>query len=120
VYEALAFYLLIRKDRGSTTFGPDSIPVTDIMRKLDTDFFSGRWVGATDQQRDLLSVVSCLTNCEDVFSIDEIASLLRDRAQKPLSRSRINQLLSKLADRELVYKNRHGRECHELRPGTVA
>ena len=42
------------------------IPIVEITRKLDTDFFAGRWAKATDRQRELMWVVSLLENC-DVF-----------------------------------------------------
>ena len=37
---------------------PVSIPVPDIVRKLDSDFFAGRWARATDRQRELLMVIA--------------------------------------------------------------
>ena len=40
-----------------------SVPIQDITRKLDADFFHGRWSKATDRQRELLQVVSVLPKC---------------------------------------------------------
>ncbi|MEK7298512.1 MAG: ATP-binding protein [Candidatus Margulisiibacteriota bacterium] len=84
------------------------LPSDDILRKLDTDFFQGRWAKATDRQRDLLTLVSTLPNCEDEFTVQEIASASKN-TQKPFSSSHIIQMLASLADAGLVYKNRHGK-----------
>ncbi len=37
-----------------------SIPIDEILRKLDTDFFAGRWAKVTDRQRRLLEVIAQL------------------------------------------------------------
>jgi len=37
---------------------PPRIPSDAILRKLDTDFFAGRWAKATDRQRDLMATHS--------------------------------------------------------------
>jgi len=39
---------------------PPAIPTDEIIRKLDADFFSGRWARATDRQRELLGVPKTL------------------------------------------------------------
>ena len=38
------------------------VQFAEIVRKLDNDFFMGRWSRATDRQRDLLYVVAALPN----------------------------------------------------------
>jgi hypothetical protein len=89
---------------------PIGIPVAEIIRKLDSDFFAGRWARATDRQRELLSVVSYLPNCESEFSVLEVVEHIGNISlPKPFSNSHINQMLASLAEAGLVYKNRHGK-----------
>jgi hypothetical protein len=84
-------------------------PMREILRKLDTDFFAGRWARATDRQRELLSVIARLPNCDAEFSVQEVVELSRRLLEKPFSGSHVNQMLSTLSNAGLVYKNRHGR-----------
>jgi hypothetical protein len=86
------------------------VPVTPIMKKLDSDFFAGRWSRATDRQRDLLAVVSKLDNSDAEFTVQEIVgSQPNQELGKPFSNSHVSQMLSSLADAGLIYKNRHGK-----------
>jgi hypothetical protein len=89
-------------------------PVGQIIRKLDTDFFSGRWSRATDRQRDLLVAVAHLDSSETEFTIQEAAEKSADLAaagvlEKAFAPSRVNQIFGKLAEAGLIFKNRHGR-----------
>ena len=86
-----------------------SVPIDEILRKLDTDFFSGRWGRATDRQRELLTVIAYLENCEGEFSVQEIVEMSRKALAKPFSPSHVNQMLVSLSDAGLIYKNRHGK-----------
>lgn len=86
-----------------------SVSMTDIERKLDSDFFAGRWARATDRQRDLMSVIASLEHCDGEFSAQEIVAASRDGGLKPFSSSHVTQMLSGLGAAGLVYKNRHGR-----------
>jgi len=86
-----------------------SIPIGAIIQKLDADFFAGRWARATDRQRELLAVISHLENNDEEFSVQAIVEMSRKLLKKPLSASQTNQMLSKMCDSGLVYKNRHGR-----------
>jgi hypothetical protein len=87
-----------------------SVPVDEITRKLDTDFFSGRWAKATDRQRELLYAIAQLSNHDGEFSVQEIVDVAKTvSTQKPFGSSQVNQLLAKLGDVGLVFKNRHGR-----------
>jgi AAA+ ATPase superfamily predicted ATPase len=79
-----------------------------ILRKLDADFFSGRWSRATDRQRELLKVISQLDNCDEEFTVQEIVDKSKE-STKPFSSSHVNQMLVKLAEAGLVYKNRFGK-----------
>lgn len=86
-----------------------SVPTEEIVRKLDSDFFSGRWARATERQRELLAVIARLENCETEFSVQEVVALSKRISVKPFSSSHVNQMLSALTDAGLVYKNRHGK-----------
>lgn len=82
---------------------------TSIIQKLDNDFFAGRWSRATDRQRDLMALIASLPNCDEEFSAQDIVEKSRAIDQKPFSSSHVIQMLGKLADAGLVFKNRHGR-----------
>ncbi len=86
-----------------------SVPLTEITRKLDTDFFTGRWSRATDRQRELLLVIAQLENCEEEFAVQEVVELAKKTMKKPFSNSHVSQMLSSLSDAGLIYKNRHGK-----------
>lgn len=86
-----------------------SIPTSEIIDKLDQDFFSARWERATDRQRQFMNVIASLPNCEDEFSVQEIVSASKTQLAKPFSPSHTNQLLNTLASKGLVYRNRHGK-----------
>ena len=86
-----------------------SIPVSEIENKLDTDFFAGRWAKTTDRQRDLLSVIASLANCDEEFTVQEIVEKSKDGKGKQFSSSHTNQMLSALSTQGLVFKNRHGK-----------
>lgn len=87
-----------------------SVPIADITRKLDADFFAGRWSRVTDRQRDLLYSIASLESSGDEFTVAEIVERSRALAgSKPFSSSSVNQMLAALASSGLVYKNRHGR-----------
>ena len=86
-----------------------SIPIIEITRKLDTDFFAGRWAKATDRQRELMWVVSLLDNCDEEFSVQEIVARGVSMLEKPFTSSHANQILAALAGAGLIYKNRHGK-----------
>ncbi len=94
-----------RIDRGERA----SVPAAEIERKLDADFFAGRWARATDRQRALLFVISRLENCDDEFTVQDVVEESRRTLDKPFSSSHANQMLAALAAQGLVFKNRHGR-----------
>lgn len=101
VYDAF----IQRSDKGEKAL----VPVEEIERKLDTDFFAGRWSRATDRQRELLSVIAKLESCEDEFTVQEIVEKSKEGRSKPFSSNHVNQMLASLASQGLVFKNRHGR-----------
>jgi hypothetical protein len=86
-----------------------SIPMEAITRKLDNDFFAGRWARATDRQRDLLYVAAMLDDCEEEFTVQEIVGKSEEILDNPFGNSHANQMLSALCGHGLIYKNRHGK-----------
>jgi len=87
---------------------PD-VRVHQMVHKLDADFFAGRWNRVTDRQRELLSVVAELPNCDEEFTPTEVVDKSKALLAKSFSASHVNQMLAKLAESGLVYKNRHGK-----------
>ncbi len=96
---------LQKKDNGEAL----SVPINEIIIKLDIDFFSGRWSRVTDRQKALLYVIAQLDNCDDEFTVAEIVSLSETFLQKPFSSSHVNQMLASLGRAGLIYKNRYGK-----------
>jgi len=85
------------------------VPLDAITRKLDTDFFAGRWAKATDRQRQLLWVIAHLESSGGEFSVQEIVDKSKEMLPKPFGNSHANQMLSSMGDMGLIYKNRWGR-----------
>lgn len=81
----------------------------EIVRKLDDDFFVGRWARATDRQRELLQVIALLPNSDEEFTVQEVTQKSRTVLHQPFSSSHINQMLNVLCERGLVYKDRYGK-----------
>ncbi len=88
---------------------PRAVPVDAIQRKLDTDFFAGRWAKITDRQRELLWAVANLDHPDEEFTIQELVEEGRRLLSKTFSPSHANQMLSALSERGMIYKNRLGR-----------
>jgi len=86
-----------------------AIPVDEITRKLDTDFFAGRWARATDRQRELLYVIALLENSSGEFAVHEVVETSESLLEKGFGNSHVSQMLVSLANSGLVYKNRHGK-----------
>lgn len=86
-----------------------SVDIEPIQRKLDTDFFAGRWAKVTDRQRELLWVAANLDRADDEFTIQELVARAKELLAKPFSPSHTNQVLASLADHGLIYKNRFGK-----------
>ncbi len=84
------------------------IPVEPILRKLDRDFFAGRWAKVTDRQRELLTVIAESKNGGSEFRVQEAVEASK-QLDKSFSNSHVNQMLNKLIDSGIIYKNRHGR-----------
>lgn len=103
------FFDSVIQQGGAGQQGSGSVPIAEILRKLDTDFFAGRWSRATDRQRELLKTISQLDNCDEEFTVQEIVDKSKIVSKKPFSSSHINQMLAKLQEAGLVYKNRFGK-----------
>lgn len=86
-----------------------SVPREAITRKLDVDFFAGRWAKATDRQRDLLRVIAHLEKSDEEFTVQEVVEKSKQVLEKSFSSSHVNQMLAALCKNGLVYKNRHGK-----------
>ncbi|MFA6305820.1 MAG: ATP-binding protein [Candidatus Gracilibacteria bacterium] len=86
-----------------------NVPISEIIAKLDSDFFSGRWMRATDRQKQLLAVIASLDNCEDEFTVHDLLDKMKNILRKPLSASHTNQMLASLIKNGLIHKNRHGK-----------
>lgn len=86
-----------------------SVFFDDIIRKLDIDFFQGRWSNITDRQRELLKSISELENCDEEFTVQEISNISKKILNKGFSPSHINQMLVSLSGSGLVFKNRFGK-----------
>jgi len=86
-----------------------AIPADSIVRKLDTDFFSGRWARATDRQRELMAVIASLPNSDDEFTTQEVSDRSKKALLKGFSPSHVNQMLASLGEQGLIYKNRYGK-----------
>ena len=86
-----------------------TVPENDIVRKLDTDFFYGRWARVTDRQRQLLQVVATLPGADDEFTVQEIVTASKEMLSKGFTASHVNQMFSSLANAGLVYRNRYGK-----------
>lgn len=85
-----------------------AVPWDGILRKLDADFFSGRWARATDRQRDLLWVIAHLKNSDSEFTVQEVVKQ-STATSRPFGTSHVSQMLSALIENGLIYKNRYGK-----------
>lgn len=86
-----------------------TVPVDEIVRKLDSDFFAGRWARATDRQRELLGVAASLERSDSEFTVQELVARSKKDLANPFGSSHVNQMLASLSEAGLVYKNRHGK-----------
>lgn len=102
VYDA---FIQSVKTHGTTT----PVPLDAITRKLDTDFFAGRWARATDRQRELLWAIASLDTADGEFTVQEIVDASKRLLSKPFGNSHVSQMLVTLSGMGLIYKNRWGR-----------
>ena len=86
-----------------------TIPMDSIIRKLDSDFFAGRWDNLTDRQRDMLYCIACLDQPDGEFSISDVVDGSKQIDVRNFKPGDVSQMLPRLIERGLVYKNRHGK-----------
>ncbi|MBK5218916.1 MAG: AAA family ATPase [Thermoleophilia bacterium] len=86
-----------------------AVPIEAIQRKLDADFFAGRWARITDRQREMLWVVAHLDHSGEEFTIQELTEKAKALLPKSFSPSHANQMLGSLTERGMIYKNRVGK-----------
>ena len=101
-----AFDAILQQIRVGITEPNVSVP--EMVRKLDTDFYSGRWSRITDRQRELLMIIAQLKNANDEFTNKEIA----DRSielKNEFKSAHINNSLLKLIEAGLIFKNRRSK-----------
>lgn len=96
---------IVQRERGEV----GRVPIEAIQRKLDADFFAGRWARLTDRQRELLWVIANLDHPDDEFTIQDLVAKAAAVLPKPFSSSHANQMLGSLAEKGMIYKNRFGR-----------
>ena len=88
------------------------VPMPAITRKLDSDFFAGRWESVTDRQRELLYCIAQLEHADEEFTIGEIVEISKKKKPgKPFTAGDVSQILPRLMDKGLIYKNRIGKYC---------
>jgi hypothetical protein len=91
------------------------IPIDPIVRQLDANFFAGRWDSLTDRQRDFLYCISLLNNAETEFTIAEIVDVSKSAEHvKQFSAGDVSQMLPRMIDKGLIYKNRLGKYCFSV------
>jgi hypothetical protein len=92
-----------------------ALPINTLIRKLDADFFAGRWGNITDRQRELLLCVAHVEMPSDEFTVQQVAatskSLAITQGFRPFRTTDISQFLPRFIDLGLVYRNRHGQYC---------
>ncbi|MGR3913090.1 MAG: ATP-binding protein [Gammaproteobacteria bacterium] len=82
--------------------------VRRIFKKLDADFFEGRWAKLTDRQRDLLRIIAFLENSNAEFTVQEIVNASKGSGDA-FGGSHVNQMLTSLYEKGMVFKTRHGK-----------
>ncbi|OGP85243.1 MAG: hypothetical protein A2Y95_02770 [Deltaproteobacteria bacterium RBG_13_65_10] len=85
------------------------VPIDAIIRKLDTDFFAGRWAKPTDRQRALLRVIAMLDSSDGEFTVQEIVTKSEEVLTRSFGPSHVSQMLASLSELGLIYKNRYGK-----------
>jgi hypothetical protein len=91
-------------------FAP-SVPMGEILAKLDLDFFAPRWQRSTDRQQQFMQVIATLENSDEEFSVPEIVNASKDALRKGFTPSHAIQILQALAERGLIYRSKRGGYC---------
>ena len=88
-----------------------TVPMDDILTKLDLDFFAPRWARATDRQQDFMRVIASMTNAGEEFSVQDIVLQSKALLKKGFNPSHATQILQALAEKGLVYRSRRAGYC---------
>jgi hypothetical protein len=88
-----------------------SVPMTEILTKLDLDFFASRWQRSTDRQQQFMQVIATLENSDEEFSVPEIVEASRLTLRKGFTPSHAVQILQDLSEKGLVYRSKRGGYC---------
>lgn len=97
---------------GKITVGEaPSVPMNEILSKLDLDFFAPRWARATDRQQDFMRVIAELPNADEEFSVQEIVLASKSLLKSGFNPSHATQILQALAEKGLIYRNRRAGYC---------
>lgn len=80
----------------------------EILDKLDEDFFSYRWMRATDRQQEILHIIANMENGEGEFSVSDVVAASKSILKKGFSPSHATQILQALTEKGLIYKSRRG------------
>ena len=103
------FDLFVQRTADDDDEDPVAVPIESIQRKLDTDFFSGRWARATDRRQQLLWVIANLDDPEGEFTVSDVVAKARTLLEKGFSPSHTSQMLSTLSSHGLTYRHRFGK-----------
>jgi len=83
-----------------------NVSIEEFVRKLDSDFYAGRWSRVTARQRALLTVIAALPNANEEFTTKEIATKSKSVLTNPFTPAYVNNTLVKLIANGLIFKNR--------------
>lgn len=85
--------------------------VGEIQELLDEDFFAGRWSQLSDRERDLLFAAAHTmqkkTKAKE-FAVQDVVKYTK-KTDKPFSSSHANQMLNRLTQKGMVFRNRYGK-----------
>jgi hypothetical protein len=97
---------------GKITVGQaPSVPMAEILAKLDLDFFAPRWARATDRQQDFMRVIASMPHSDEEFSVQDIVQASRTLLKRGFNPSHATQILQALAEKGLIYRNRRAGYC---------
>jgi hypothetical protein len=82
--------------------------MSSILVKLDRDFFMGRWLGLTERQRELLVAIAGIEGSERGSAVRQVVEASQRLHAGAMGASQVTQLLARLTDAGLVYKEGHG------------
>ena len=85
---------------------PLSVPMEAIMRKLDGDFFSGRWAKATEREKELLQIIALAKL--NKFRVSQVVELSKKSSYKAFTRPQISAMFKRLIKVSLIYRNIDG------------